>query len=200
MASNNFGHPQHAFCKEAPRGYLEWPCSSLADGWSFVAAYIQLYLIQGCSCFCTGFGTGWMKNHFCAYVRCDHQVSASDTGHKGLGRVPQINLQDATRHWRIMLEKVTDSARKAVKLADPYKPYGGQFLEFCFISLSTYQTQMKLTRNGTDFCLFFCRHYPHMPRCHITKSHSPLPKRTELTLRPKNGLFTIHAQHDLQGF
>ena len=64
---------------------------------------------------------------------------------------------------RIMLEKVADSARKAVKLAEPYKPYGGQFLEFCSISLSTYQTCMKLTRKSTEFCQFFCRHYPHMP-------------------------------------
>ena len=38
---------------------------------------------------------------------------------------------------RIMLEKVADSARKAVKLAEPDKPYGGQFLEFCSISSST---------------------------------------------------------------
>ena len=46
-----------------------------------------------------------------------------------------------------MLEKVADSARKAVKLAEPYKPYGGQFLEFCSISLSTYQTCIKLPEN-----------------------------------------------------
>ena len=51
------------------------------------------------------------------------------------------------RPWRIMLEKVADSARKAVKLAEPYKPYGGQFLEFCSISLSTYQTCIKLPEN-----------------------------------------------------
>ena len=50
------------------------------------------------------------------------------------------------RHRRILLEKVADSARKAVKLAEPYKPYGGLFLEFYSISLSTYQTCMKLTR------------------------------------------------------
>ena len=43
-----------------------------------------------------------------------------------------------TRDRRILLEKVADSARKAAKLAEPYKPYGGQFLEFCSISLSTY--------------------------------------------------------------
>ena len=67
------------------------------------------------------------------------------------------------RDERIMLEKVADSARKAVKLAEPYKPYGGQFLEFCSISLSTYQTCMKLTRKSTEFCQIFCRHYPHMP-------------------------------------
>ena len=58
------------------------------------------------------------------------------------------------RHWRIMLEKVADSARKVMKLAEPYKPYGGQFLEFCSISLSTYQTCMKLTRKSTEFCHF----------------------------------------------
>ena len=60
-----------------------------------------------------------------------------------------------TRHWRIMLEQVADSARKAVKLAEPYEPYGGQFLK-----LTTYQTCMKLTRKSTEFCQFFCRHYP----------------------------------------
>ena len=32
-----------------------------------------------------------------------------------------------------MLEKVAESAGKALKLAEPYKPYGGQFLEFCSI-------------------------------------------------------------------
>ena len=48
------------------------------------------------------------------------------------------------RHWRIMLEKVADSARKAVT-AEPYKPYGGQFLEFCSISLSTYQSFSSLS-------------------------------------------------------
>ena len=60
-----------------------------------------------------------------------------------------MKSSSATRHWRIMLEKVADFARKAVKLAEPYKPYGGQFLEFCSISLSTYQTCMKLTRKST---------------------------------------------------
>ena len=68
-----------------------------------------------------------------------------------------------SRPWRILLEKVADSARKAVKLAEPYKPYGVQFLEFCSISLSTYQTCMKLTRKSTEFCQFFCRHYPPRP-------------------------------------
>ena len=67
------------------------------------------------------------------------------------------------RPWRIMLEKVADSAFFAPKLAEPYKPYGGQFLEFCSISLSTYQTCMKLTRKSTEFCQFFCRHYPPSP-------------------------------------
>ena len=47
------------------------------------------------------------------------------------------------RHWQIMLEKVADSARKAVKLAEQYKPYGGQLLAFCSISLSTYQTCLR---------------------------------------------------------
>ena len=59
-----------------------------------------------------------------------------------------------SKRWRILLEKVADSARKAVKLAEPYKPYGGQFLAFCSISLSTYQTCMKLTRkvpNSANF-------------------------------------------------
>ena len=58
------------------------------------------------------------------------------------------------RHWRIILEKVADFARKAVKLAEPYNPYGGQLLEFCSISLSTYQTCMKLTRKSTEFANF----------------------------------------------
>ena len=59
-------------------------------------------------------------------------------------RFATFSLRPNIRPWRIMLEKVADSARKAVKLAEPYKPYGGQFLEFCSISLSTYQTCMKL--------------------------------------------------------
>ena len=67
------------------------------------------------------------------------------------------------RDRRILLEKVADSARKAVKLAEPYKPYGGQFLEFCSISLSTYQTCMNLTRKSTEFCQFFCRQNPLDP-------------------------------------
>ena len=46
-----------------------------------------------------------------------------------------------------MLEKVADSAFFAPKWAEPYKPYGGQFLEFCSISLSTYQTCIKLPEN-----------------------------------------------------
>ena len=69
---------------------------------------------------------------------------------------------ESVLHWR-MLEKVADSARQAVKLAEPYKPHGGQFLEFRSISLSTYQTCMKLTRKSAEFCQFFGRHYPHMP-------------------------------------
>ena len=62
-----------------------------------------------------------------------------------------------------MLEKVADSARKAVKLAEPYKLYGGQFLEFCSISLYTYQTCMKLTRKSIEFCLFVCQQNPLDP-------------------------------------
>ena len=72
-------------------------------------------------------------------------------------------FQSITRPWRIMLEKVADSAFFAPKLAEPYKPYGGQFLDFCSIYLSTYQTCMKLTRKSTEFCPFFCRHYPPRP-------------------------------------
>ena len=63
------------------------------------------------------------------------------------------------RHWRIMLEKVADSARKAVKLAEPYKPYGGQFLEFCSISLSIisnmHETYQKKYRILPIFLLVF---------------------------------------------
>ena len=76
-----------------------------------------------------------------------------------------------------MLEKVADSARKAVKLAEPYKPYGGQFLEFCSISLSIYQTCMKRTRKSTEFCQFFGRHYPHMPRADIMNLPSQMGRR-----------------------
>ena len=53
-----------------------------------------------------------------------------------------------------MLEKVADSAFFEPKLAEPYKPYGAQFLEVCSISLSTYQTCMKLTRKSTDSANF----------------------------------------------
>ena len=81
-----------------------------------------------------------------------------------IDHLPLHVLRDvANRGVRIMLEKVADSARKAVKLAEPYKPYGGQFLEFCSISLSTYQTCMNLTRKSTEFCQFFCPQNPHMP-------------------------------------
>ena len=69
-------------------------------------------------------------------------------------------------HWQILLEKVADSAREAVKLAEPYKPYGGQFLEFCSISLSTYQICINLPEKSTEFCQFFCRHYPLVPTVH----------------------------------
>ena len=36
----------------------------------------------------------------------------------------QMHVRVKSRHRRILLEKVADSARKAVKLAEPYKPYG----------------------------------------------------------------------------
>ena len=42
-----------------------------------------------------------------------------------------ITQKRVSRDRGILLEKVADSARQAVKLAEPYKPYGGQFLEFC---------------------------------------------------------------------
>ena len=65
--------------------------------------------------------TGWVIVVTLHFIRIENSRKASDRG------------------VQIMLEKVADSARKAVKLAEPYKPYGGQFLEFCSISLSTYQ-------------------------------------------------------------
>ena len=66
---------------------------------------------------------------------------AEDASESAFIRYPGADeIMTGSRHWRIMLEKVADSARKAVKLAEPYKPYGGQFLEFCSISLSIYQT------------------------------------------------------------
>ena len=86
------------------------------------------------------------------------------------GRIPKGGKKERKKklsvprrdRW-ILLEKVADSVRKAVKLAEPYKPYGGQFLEFCSISFSTYQTCMKLTRKSTEFCQFFCRQNPLDP-------------------------------------
>ena len=39
----------------------------------------------------------------------------------------QLHVSANIRGVRKMLEKVADSARKAVKLAESYKPYGGQF-------------------------------------------------------------------------
>ena len=98
-----------------------------------------------------------------------------------------------TRGVRIMLEKVADSARKAVKLAEPYKPYGGQFLEFCSISLSTYQTCMKLTRKSTEFCQCFCRHYPHMPSRDQSKSASAGPRRVNF-LENTTSVDSLHVQ------
>ena len=70
------------------------------------------------------------------------KVQGHAPGGRGRGRDVDL-LRDiiiSGRGVRIMLEKVADSARKAVKLAEPCKPYAGQFLEFCSISLSTYQT------------------------------------------------------------
>ena len=94
-----------------------------------------------------------------------------------------------------MLEKVADFARRAVKLAEPYKPYGVQFLEFCSISLSTYQTCMKLPRKSTEFCQFFCRQNPPDPSSHPVsvevrefdwdssrKGASQLPRTTTIRL------------------
>ena len=78
----------------------------------------------------------------------------------------EVGAASATR-----LEKVADFARKAVKLVEPYKPYGGQFLEFCSISLPTCQTCMKLTRKSTEFCQFFCRHYPQTLCAHLPPRH-----------------------------
>ena len=80
-------------------------------------------------------------------------------------RLPRLCELQCRDRW-ILLEKVADSARKPVKLAEPYKPYGGQFLGFCSISLSTYQTCMKLTRKSTEFCQFFCRQNPPDPKLH----------------------------------
>ena len=55
------------------------------------------------------------------------------------------------RHCRIMLEKVADSARKAMKLAEPYKPYGGaipRILLHFFIHIpnmhETYQKKYRI--------------------------------------------------------
>ena len=87
-----------------------------------------------------------------------------------------------------MLEKVADSARKAVKLTEPYKPYGEQFLEFCSISLCTDQTCMKLTRKSTEFCQFFCRHYPQRPtaQTYLKLTHHLFKKK-------------YHSQHSKPG-
>ena len=94
-------------------------------------------------------------------VRCVEQNSYGGGGGCCCGAGFVVRASD--RGVWIMLEKVADSARKAVKLAEPYKPYGGQFLEFCSISLSTYQTCMNLTRKSTEFCQLFCRQNPHWP-------------------------------------
>ena len=97
-----------------------------------------------------------------------------------------------SRPWRIMLEKVADSAFFAPKLAEPYKPYGGQFLEFCSISLSTYQTCMKLTRKSTEFCQFFCRHYPPRPSPKWIFTHAQNSKLCPFDAR----LFFSNVQHE----
>ena len=82
------------------------------------------------------------------------------------------------RDRRILLKKVADSARKAVKLAEPYKPYGGQFLEFCSIFLSTYQTCMKLTRKSTLLQL--------IARC-LTTQHGLTGGRNKIASQAGNG-------------
>ena len=64
-----------------------------------------------------------------------------------------------------MLEKVADSARKAVKLAEPYKPYRAipRILLHFFIHIpNTHETHQK----STEFCQFFCRHCPSRPNSH----------------------------------
>ena len=43
--------------------------------------------------------------------------------------------------------------------------------------LSTYQTCMKLTRKSTEFCQFFCRHYPQRPSCRHCSYSLPLLSR-----------------------
>ena len=58
--------------------------------------------------------------------------------------------------WRMMLQRLADPARKAVKLAEPYKPYARHFLEFYFKVLhflSTCQTWMKRISKHTKLAL-----------------------------------------------
>ena len=117
--------------------------SSIAGVWYKAALGSARVSVQG----------GWRTTFALTLVATNLWVS-SGIGHKGWGSVPEINHRDATGHWRIIIEKVADSARTAVKLAERYKPYGEQFVEFSSISLSTYQTCMKFTRKSTEFCQF----------------------------------------------
>ena len=98
------------------------------------------------------------------------------------------------RDRRILLEKVAHSARKAVKLAEPYKPYGGQFLEFCSISLSTNQTCMKLTRKSTEFCHFFLPAESAGPYTLLPRVHNPRVCNCDLFSlgQPRGALPSLH--------
>ena len=71
---------------------------------------------------------------------------------------PSQALADNARKGGRFCSKSSEIGRTIQTLS-----YGGQFLEFCSTSLSTCQTCMKLTRKSTEFCQFFCRHYPQRP-------------------------------------
>ena len=84
--------------------------------------------------------------------------------------------------WQILLEK-------AVELAESYKPYGGQFLEFCSISLSTYQTCMKMTRkvpssaNSSAGIIRRCLYHTICSSC-LSWLRSPSPPMLSYNLEP----------------